>query len=544
MSNAHPGHGGTDPQVALTALWGALRLAVLDVETCNGADGDHIIDLALLTYRKRTEVGSLTGRFNPGVPVDPASQAVHGLTDADLASEKPFADAVPALASALTPTDGERLVLVAHNAPFDVSRLQLEFAREGAALPDIPVLDTVALAKHCGLRAGSLADLLDALGLVNTAPHTARGDADATARAALALLRMAAAAGAHDVDDLLTRAMAGRKSRTGAIKAAGKSRRRDRGTDAAPAVDLPDAHVTGHAELLPPDPAAHDLAGWLAQVTACAQLRCPYLEDRVHEAPLPPDELLTALEPALDAALTRNDPPAVATVLGALLPLLAQLPNRPAALRWHRRWAARLDAAGGCPADDRCPACRDRAPCPLDTWHQPLAAAALGPLRDAQSARSFLHTTGVESGRGVFSTWREKKLTRLADYAAWLVHQHWVTNGQPNRAELVARHAWKAGGRDPRLVAAYARRVAAPGSVERLTQARDICDETFLERRGSTDDGWAELRAARNRIAGQLARRRPKTTGAVDANGKAIPVRRHHPDQPERTRRARFALDG
>lgn len=143
--------------------------------------------------------------------------------------------------------------------------------------------------------------------------------------------------------------------------------------------------------------------------------------------------------------------------------------------------------------------------------------------------------------RGVFSTWREQKLTRLADHAAWLVHQHWIADGQANRAELVARYAWQAGGRDPRLVAAHARRVAGPGSLDRLRQARDICDETLLGCLGSTDDGWTELRATRNRIAGNLARR-PRFTGDLDADGNPIPVRRHHPDSPKRTRRRRFAL--
>lgn len=540
-ADTHAGHGA-DVEVALTALWGALRLAVLDVETCNGTDGDHIIDLAVLTYRQRRLVGTWSRRFQPGVPVDADSQAVHGLTDADLAHERPFGEAVAELTAVLTPTDGERLVLVAHNAPFDVSRLQLEFARAGAQLPDVAVLDTGALARHVGLRVGSLAELLDALDLVNTAPHTAHGDADATARAALALLRRAAAAGAHDLDELLTTAMAGRKSRTGAIKAAGKSRRRDRQPDDTPALDLPEEHTAGHAQLLPARPKRDDLAAWLDQVAECARLRCPYLDDRVATAGLPPDELLTTLEPALATALA-TDAAGAATVLGALHPLLAALPNRSAALRWFTKWRPKLTAVGSCPDDDRCPACRERRPCPLDTWHQPVAAAALGRLDGGQSARSFLHTSGVDTGRGVFTTWRDKKMSVLADHAAWLVHQHWMTTGQPNRAELVGRYAWAAGGRDPRLVAAHARRVATAASTERLTEARNICDEALLHRGDSTDDGWTELREVRNRIAGQLARRQFRPSGKADRNGNPIPVRRHHPGHPERTRPGRFAID-
>src|SRR4051794_6201681 len=101
----------------------------------------------------------------------------------------------------------------------------------------------------------------------------------------------------------------------------------------------------------------------------------------------------------------------------------------------------------------------------------------------------------------------------LADHAAWLVHQHWMTPGRPNRAELVGRYAWAAGGRDPRLVAAHARRVATAASTERLTEARNICDEALLHRGDSTDDGWTELREVRNRIAGQPARRQFRHSG-------------------------------
>lgn len=174
-----------------------------------------------------------------------------------------------------------------------------------------------------------------------------------------------------------------------------------------------------------------------------------------------------------------------------------------------------------------------------------MAAAALGRLDGGQSARSFLHTSGVDTGRRVFSTWRDKKLGPLADHAAWLVHQHWMTTGQPNRAELVGRYGWTAGGRDPRLVAAHARRVATvatAASAERLTQARDICDEALLHRGASTDDGWTELHQIRNRIAGQLARRQLRPSGKADRNGNPIPVRRHHPEHPERTRPGRFTF--
>jgi hypothetical protein len=47
---------------------------------------------------------------------------------------------------------------------------------------------------------------------------------------------------------------------------------------------------------------------------------------------------------------------------------------------------------------------------------------------------------------------------------------------------------------------------------------------------GSTDDGWQQLRATRNRIAGQLSRRKLRRRGGTDADRNLIPLRRSDPD--------------
>jgi len=339
--------------------------------------------------------------------------------------------------------------------------------------------------------------------------------------------------------------MGRRKSRTSAIKVAGRKRRRPRPDDIAePGIDLPAAHILGHAELLPEQPTADDLATWTAQVSECAQLLCPYLEDRIDVAPLPPREVLALLEPVLDTALSGGHPAAVATVLGALLRVIGGLGNRHAALAWHKTWGPRLNAAGACTPDEACPACRTDQPCPLDTWHHALATVALGPTTEhTQSQGSFMRTNGANAGKGVFTTWHAKGHGQLADYAAWLVHEYWQSAGLATRAELLARYAWLAGGRDPRLCAVHARNTAAPGSATHLQSGIDICEKALLDRAGSTDDGWRDLQATRGRLAGQLARRTLKPSGQVDTAGNPIPVRRHHPETPERTRRTRFALD-
>lgn len=109
-----------------------------------------------------------------------------------------------------------------------------------------------------------------------------------------------------------------------------------------------------------------------------------------------------------------------------------------------------------------------------------------------------------------------------------------------NRADSPA--AWKAGCREPRLVAAYANLLAAPGDEAALSRAADVCDEALLSRDGSTFDGWTELGAKRAQLLGRLERRRAGSAVKLDEDGNPIPVRRHHPDTARRTRPRRFAL--
>jgi hypothetical protein len=97
-------------------------------------------------------------------------------------------------------------------------------------------------------------------------------------------------------------------------------------------------------------------------------------------------------------------------------------------------------------------------------------------------------------------------------------------------------------GRLPGLVAAYATPRAAPGDEAALRRAADACAEAFLSRDGSTFDGWTELGTKRAQLLGRLERRRVPPSGELDEDGNPVPARRHHPEQPRRTRRRRFAL--
>jgi DNA polymerase III epsilon subunit-like protein len=534
----------------LAALWARLRLVVIDVETVSADDGLHVVEVGVVICRDaRRTSRTWVARINPGVPVDARSRAVHGIDDADLVDEPPFGHVAPELSRRLRGLDGETVMLAGHNISFDVAVLRREYQRLGLDLPDLPVLDIQLLPRHVGLPVGGgrLSDLLGALGLSNPNAHSAGGDAEATANAVIALLEAAATAGRSDFDALHRITMQAR-GRTHDILPAAARRPRHAVEDEADEdrePELPEVHTSAHTTILKSLRTAQ-VRAWKAELLNCARLRCPYTADRVQAAEVEADRVRGHVEDVLDQLFGDEMPdvPAVATLVGALTPLLVTQPNRSAALKWHDRWKPRLAQLGRCDRNDRtttaCPSCRAGHPCPPDTWPRLLAVAARGPVT-VSSRKSFLHTTGADLGRGVFTTWLAAGRRQLAEATAWLVYEEHRHAGQVETAATFARYIFLAGAREPRLAAAYASLLAAPGSLDALQRGVDTCDETLLSRQGSTDDGWVELASRRSQLLGRASRLRDRTSGQLDADGNPVPLRRHHPLVPHRTRARRFA---
>lgn len=548
------------PGAALTALWAQLRLVVVDTETLVGSDRRHrLIEVAVVTCRNGAAKSTWSARANPGEPVDDATRRIHGITTDELADEPGFDAIAPELTRRLRGLDDETVVLVAHKATSDVGVLRHEYKLTGGELPDLPVLDTIALRKALGVRTAGdgLDHLLRELGLTNPKAHSALGDARATAQAVVALLERAAAQGWNDFEALRTHAMARRAGTTTTIRGRGRQRPEDDAEEFDDEPELPEEHTQAHGLVLT-STASADVADWQTALAECAQLRCPYAADRVAVADVPTAIVRGAVEAELAALLAPPadgdggawwpDVPAVATLLGTLEPLLAGLPDRSAALAWHDAWLSRLGHLGRCDRDDRdgtpCPSCRRGEPCPLDLWQRYLAPAALGGGNSGVKGvvKSFLHLNGTNTGSGVVTTWLKAGRRQLAEATAWVVHERHRAAGQEVAAQTFAHLAWKAGCREPRLVAAYANLLAAPGDETALRRAADVCDEALLSRDGSTFDGWAELGAKRGQLLGRLERRRLRPSGELDEDGNPVPVRRHHPEEPRRTRPRRFAL--
>lgn len=124
-----------------------MREIIFDTET-TGLDPneDRVIELGCVELDNRFPTGRTLHHFinAQGRSVHPEAQAVHGISDADLA-DKPVFGAI--LQEFLEFIDGAKLV--AHNANFDIGFINAEFDRLGVPPVDPGVVvDTLAIARR------------------------------------------------------------------------------------------------------------------------------------------------------------------------------------------------------------------------------------------------------------------------------------------------------------------------------------------------------------------------------------------------------------
>jgi len=151
-----------------------VTFAVLDVETTGLAPqfGDRVCEVALLRFRGDGELDRFHTLVNPQRPISPGAFAVNGIRDRDLVDAPIFAEVAPRLLSLL-----EESTLVAHNAPFDLSFLAVEFQICDLPLTIHHIIDTLALARRCyGFPSNGLQTVAHCLGVQTTGYHRALND--------------------------------------------------------------------------------------------------------------------------------------------------------------------------------------------------------------------------------------------------------------------------------------------------------------------------------------------------------------------------------
>lgn len=165
--------------------------SVVDVETTGlSAHRDRVTEIAVVQVRNGQIVHTYTTLINPECDIPPFVQQMTGITPSMVQGAPKFSQVRADIDRLLRGT-----VLVAHNARFDQGFLTAEFGRCEYAMPNLAVVDTVALARKTirGIVNYRLETLCQHLGL-KSGGHRALGDATATAQLFLILL----GAGAED----------------------------------------------------------------------------------------------------------------------------------------------------------------------------------------------------------------------------------------------------------------------------------------------------------------------------------------------------------
>ncbi|WFE71997.1 3'-5' exonuclease [Halomonas sp. M1] len=180
----------------------SLDVVAFDTET-TGLElrrGDTVISLGACRVVNARLLASdvFDQKVDPKRPIPPASTAIHGLTDADVAGAPPLDIVLTHFRDYI----GEA-VLLAHNAAFDL----LAISHKGVAF-DNPVIDTLLISRALdealdGHDLDSLAKRYD-LAFPPGTRHTALGDARVTAELWLALLPRLEARGIDTLEQLLT----------------------------------------------------------------------------------------------------------------------------------------------------------------------------------------------------------------------------------------------------------------------------------------------------------------------------------------------------
>jgi DNA polymerase-3 subunit epsilon len=177
------------------------RFCVVDLETTGVGRGARIVEIGAVRIERLACVATFERLVDPGVPLPQAIVALTGIRQRDLTGAGPVG---PALRDLLRLAEG--CVLVAHNARFDVGFLQRALGAIDGRRLELPVLDTVSLARR--LLAGrdvrcDLATLADRFSLPTRPCHRALPDAQATAELLLLLIGIAQERGARTVEDAL-----------------------------------------------------------------------------------------------------------------------------------------------------------------------------------------------------------------------------------------------------------------------------------------------------------------------------------------------------
>ncbi|QTG76270.1 DEDD exonuclease domain-containing protein [Trueperella pecoris] len=197
-------------QLALDELGPSLfdvTFLVVDLETTGGGPGlNSITEIGAVKVRGGETLGEFSTLVNPQVPIPAFISVLTGITNSMVALAAPIATVMPEFLDFVG--DDPHLVLVAHNAQFDISHLKAACRELGLAFPSNRVIDTVKLARKAFTRDETpnykLASLAKVCGAQVQPSHRALDDARATVDVLHAILSRLGGIGVTHLEDLLT----------------------------------------------------------------------------------------------------------------------------------------------------------------------------------------------------------------------------------------------------------------------------------------------------------------------------------------------------
>jgi DNA polymerase-3 subunit epsilon len=163
------------------------RIIVFDCET-TGIDftRDQVIELCVQRGLDAS-AHSRVWRIKPGVPINPAAQAVHGIAMADLEDCASFDAYADEIREVFATAD----VIVGYNLSFDIEMLQAEYQRIGKPMLDLTgkkIVDAFRLWQQCEPRSLQHAHRRF-VGDEFAAAHSASADVAATGRVLVGMLQ-------------------------------------------------------------------------------------------------------------------------------------------------------------------------------------------------------------------------------------------------------------------------------------------------------------------------------------------------------------------
>jgi DNA polymerase-3 subunit epsilon len=181
-----------------------VTFVVVDLETTGGSPVEAgITEIGAVKVRGGEVLGEFQTLVQPGVPIPAFIALLTGITDSMLRDAPPLSVAVPAFLDFAAGA-----VLVAHNAPYDVSFLKGACAKLARPFPDHVVVDTARLARAALLRDEvrncKLGTLAAHFRSTTTPDHRALSDARATVDVLHGLIARVGSLGVHSLEELAT----------------------------------------------------------------------------------------------------------------------------------------------------------------------------------------------------------------------------------------------------------------------------------------------------------------------------------------------------